>query len=588
MGADVGKATSWRSVAAVASAGALALAACSGSDDRAPDARGVEPQKGGTLTILNPTEQIQHLDPQRNYTTEEYAFAGAYLARTLTAYKLSPDPKTSNELVGDLATDTGKATDGAKTWTFTLRDGAKWEDGPDVTCTDIKYGVSRTFAQTVITDGPTYAIDLLDIPKDSQGNSTYKGPYETSKNDTAAFDKAVVCSPDGKTITFHLNRPAPDFNYTTTLTAFAGVPKAKDTGEKYDNKIISDGPYKVAEYTKGQQLVLDRNTLWSPSMDTYRPAYPDKIVMKFKVATSTIDQRMIADAGADQQAIPMGHVQPASLTTVFRQQRFANRRVDAYSPFTTYVAINVTKVPNVKHRQAILAAVDRRQIVTLNGGSFAGDIADGLIKPSLTQDYAPTGLWDGLLGKKIPVTGDPAYAKRLITESGQRMPDLTFDYAKTPTGDQQAAALQGALAKAGIKLRLNPLPVGTYYGIVMDPTKQHEMSDSGWSPDWPNASTVVPELAASAGGFNLSRSNDKAFDAKVAAAKVESDRGKQAKMWQELNRYVVQQAWVLPLLFVRDQRLAGSKVGSASGEGKRVYIWGLNGSWPYADLYVKR
>jgi hypothetical protein len=42
------------------------------------------------------------------------------------------------------------------------------------------------------------------------------------------------------------------------------------------------------------------------------------------------------------------------------------------------------------------------------------------------------------------------------------------------------------------------------------------------------------------------------------------------------------------LLFVRDQRLAGSKVGSASGPDDRLYIWGLNGSWPYADLYVKR
>jgi peptide/nickel transport system substrate-binding protein len=310
--------------------------------------------------------------------------------------------------------------------------------------------------------------------------------------------------------------------------------------------------------------------------------------MKFSVTGSTIDQRMMADAGADQQAIPMGHMEPASLTTVFNQQRFANRRVNAYTPSTSYIAINVTKVPNLKHRQAILAAVNRSQIVTVNGGSFAGDSADGLIKPNLTTDYAPTGLWDGLLGKKIPATGDPAFAKQLIAESGQPIPDLTYDYSKSPLGDQQAAALQGALQRAGIRLRLNPLPPGVFYSIVMDPTKQHELSDAGWSPDWPNASTVVPELAASGGSFNLSRSHDKAFDAKVAAAKVETDRAKQAKMWQELNRYVVQQAWVLPLLFVRDQRLAGSKVGSASGPDDRLYIWGLNGSWPYADLYVKR
>ena len=45
------------------------------------------------------------------------------------------------------------------------------------------------------TSSPTarrYAIQYLDIPKDKDGNSVYKGPYVTKGNDTAAFDKAVV------------------------------------------------------------------------------------------------------------------------------------------------------------------------------------------------------------------------------------------------------------------------------------------------------------------------------------------------------------------------------------------------------------
>jgi peptide/nickel transport system substrate-binding protein len=591
----MGKARSGLRVAAVAAAGALALAACGGGGGSTggggggggANAGANSPQKGGTLTFLTQSQQIQHLDPQRNYTGEDLAFSSAYLTRTLTAYVYTTDDKKANTIQGDLATDIGKPSDGAKTWTFTLRDGAKWEDGTDVTCNDLKYGISRTFAQTVITDGPTYAIDLLDIPKDADGNSTYKGPYETSKNDTAAFDKAVACSSDGKTITFHLSRPAPDFNYTTTLTAFAAVPKAKDTGEKYDDKIVSNGPYKVTQYTKGQQLVLDRNPNWSATTDTYRPAYPDKIVMKFGVATSTIDQRMQANAGADQQAISRDALDTASLTTVFNDPRFANRRVNAYSAYTRYIAINVTKVPNLKHRQAILAAADRKQIQTVNGGSFAGDLADGFIKPNLTTDYAPTGLWTNLLGKQIPDNGDPAYAKQLIAQSGKPMPKITYDYAKTDLGDQQAAALQSSLARAGIKVTLNPLERGAYYGIVLDKTKQHEMSASGWGPDWPNASTVVPPLTTPLGGFDLSHGADKAYLAKIEAAKIETDRAKQAKMWQDLNKYAMQQAWALPTLFERDQRLAGSKVGSKTGNGK-MYDWAPYTSWPYADMYVQK
>jgi len=215
----MGKAKTGLRFVALASVGALALAACGGSDDSGDSATGAKGgNKGGTLTILTSAEQFNHLDPQRNYTGEDLAFSSAYFARTLTAYKMSPNGDTAGELTGDLATDTGKPTEEGKTWAFTLRDGVKWEDGSDVTCADVKYGVSRTFAQTVITDGPTYAISLLDIPKDKDGNSTYKGPYETSKNDTGAFDKAVQCSADGKTITFHLAKPAGDFNYTVTLS----------------------------------------------------------------------------------------------------------------------------------------------------------------------------------------------------------------------------------------------------------------------------------------------------------------------------------------------------------------------------------
>jgi peptide/nickel transport system substrate-binding protein len=588
----MGKAKIGLRYVALASVGALALAACGGggSDNNAGsnDNGGNKGQKGGTLTILTQAEQINHLDPQRNYTGEDLALSSAYFARTLTAYKMSPDGTKSGELVGDLATDTGKASDGGKTWAFTLRDGVKWEDGSDVTCADIKYGVSRTFAQTVITDGPTYAISLLDIPKDKDGNSTYKGPYETKGNDTAAYDKAVECSSDGKTITFHLNQPAGDFNYTVTLSSFAPVPKAKDTGEKYDTSVVSNGPYKIAEYTKGQQLVFERNPNWSASTDSYRPALPDKIVVKFSIESTTIDQRMMADAGEDQTAISRDSLDTASLTTVFNDPRFEARRVNEFDPYVRYIAINTKKVPNVKQRQAILVAADRAALRTIAGGSFAGDLADGVIKPNLPADYAKSGMWDGMFGCKVPDTGNPDCAKQLIQESGQPMPQLTYQYGKTADNDKAAASLQASLAKAGIKLKLSPLPPGEYYSIVLDPTKQEALAAAGWGPDWLNASTVIPELFTPSGGFNLSRADDKAFNEKALAAKGETDRAKQGEMWKELNKEAMQQAWVLPTRFGREQRLAGSKVGSVSGDGGKVYMWAPYGSWSYGDLYVKK
>ena len=175
---------------ALVGVGALLLAACGGGDDGDSDSSGGDAQAGGTLRILSTGSKILSLDPQRNYTGEDLAFAGGYLTRTLTQFTYV-EGNDGWALQPDMATDLGTPNEDATSWQFTIRDGVTWQDGAEVTCEDVKYGVSRTFAQTVITGGPTYAISMLDIPQDKNGNSVYKGPYETKDNDTAAFDEAT-------------------------------------------------------------------------------------------------------------------------------------------------------------------------------------------------------------------------------------------------------------------------------------------------------------------------------------------------------------------------------------------------------------
>jgi peptide/nickel transport system substrate-binding protein len=586
----MGKAKIGLRSAAVVSLAAMALAACGGGSSGGAGNSGDnsnsgsnKPQKGGTLTMLSLNQEFTDLDPQRAYTGEDISMLNAWMSRSLTAYKISRDEKEQSQLVPDMATDTGTALNGGKDWEFTLRDGMKWQDGSPVTCEDLKYGVSRTFATDVIVGGPTYAIQYLDIPQDADGNSVYKGPYVTKGNNTAAYDKAVVC--EGNKITFHLNKPIGDFNYTVTL-GFGAVPKAADTGEKYTREIQSNGPYKIQEYTKGNQMVLVRNENWSPDTDPYRPAYPDKIVVKFGLDQSVIDQRIIADSGADQQAIMRESLLSSDLATVFNDPRYAGRRVQAFSPFVIYRVIDVKKVPNLKHRQAIAVALDRAQLRKIAGGTFAGDIADGVIKPNLALDYAPSGMWDGMFGKKIPDSGDPEYAKQLIQESGEPMPTVTYSYSQNPDADKGAASIKASLSKAGINVKLNPIEASAYYTTIFNPDRATELMNNGWGPDWPNASTVIPPLFTPNGGWDVGEVNDKAFNAKVNEALSETDRTKQADMWKALNKEAMQQAWVVPTLFEKDLRLGGSKVKSASGKNGALYIGGASGNWPYNDMYV--
>jgi len=575
----MGKARPGVLAAVVVAAGALTLTACGGggSSSSSTGSAGGTPTKGGKITYLEIGEQFNNVDPQRVYTGEDLAFFSGTIFRTLTAYKFSKDAKEGTSIVPDLATDTGTVSDGGKTWTFTIRDGATFETGAAITCADVKYGVSRTFATDIITNGPQYAVSMLDIPKNADGSSAYAGPYKKTGQDL--FDKAVTCSADGKTIVFHLNKPVPDFNYATTLSAFAPVPQAADTGEKYDDKPVSSGPYKISVYKKGKggQFILVRNDKWTQDSDPYRHAYPDSWEVDFGLDPAVIDQRLISGAAADQTAIST-LLTPASLPIVFNDPKFADRRTNEFDPYTRYIAVNQKKVPDLKTRQAIAVALDREALRTNAGGAFAGDYADGAIKPNIGVDYAPTGMWDGLLGKTIPATGDPEYAKTLL--AGKTL-TITFDYPNTPTNAKAAAIIVASEAKAGITVKPNPIEAGQYYGVVFDPAKAHELINAGWGADWPNASTVIPELFTPSGGFNLSQADDKAFNDASAAAKVELDRAKQASAWQALNKTASEQVFIIPTRFGRDQRLPGAKIGNA-------YLWPAYGSWPYGDMYVKQ
>ena len=556
-------------------ASVIAAACGGGSGD---GSEGGTATKGGTIHILSNGEQIAHLDPQRNYTGDDLAFAGSTMHRTLTSYKYAAGDEGSG-IVPDLATDLGTFNEDGTVWSFTLRDGITFEDGSEITCADVAYGVSRTWASDVITDGPTYASTYIDA-------GDYPGPYKATADQQAAFDKAVSC--EGKTITFNLSLPVADFNYTTTLLAFSPVPKASDTGEKYDMRPVSSGPYKIESYEVGKSLVLVRNENWSKDSDPVRNANPDSFVYEFGLDEAVMDERMIKDAGDDQFAVAAG-IQPENLPTIFEDDAFKDRRVDYYDPYVMYTNLNVKNLSCVEVRKAIYLALDRDALRKAGGGPYTGDFADGFVKPALALDYKKSTLPEGL---NEDGTANVEAAQAAMTAGEAACPEvvarakagLNFYRPATPVWDKAVAIWIDSLGKVGIKLKDEPVEASAYWPTVMNPETDYDIARGGGAPDWENASTVIPELFTTAGGFNLTRNADDPdyaeFQTKIDAAKKELDRTKQGEMWQELNQYVVDRLWALPGTFTKAQSIWGSKVGNA-------YQWGPFGAFNYGDLYVK-
>ncbi|MCX6404711.1 MAG: ABC transporter substrate-binding protein [Actinobacteria bacterium] len=580
--------------------------------------------RGGTLYVLTAGDDILHLDPQRNYTGEDMAFASAFLTRTLTQYTYNANPAKASTVIGDGATTAGTKMNGGKDWKFPIRKGMKWEDGTTVLCSEFKYGISRTFAVNDIFDGPTYAISYLDIPADadSDNGTEYPGPYDATPTQQAKYDAAVQCTgkpATGEFLTIHLNQVVADFSGATTLPEFAAVKPSADTGTTYDHHLLSNGPYKIDSYVSGDHLTLVRNTNWASATDATRPAYPDVVQYEFNITPQVVTERIMADNGADSTAVSPDGIYPTYLGDVMAAgSAYSTRKIVGFDPYVSYTAINTSHITSLAKRKAIMASWPRATLRTLSGGDYAGSFADGVIKPSMGADYKPTNIWGyntfktthhaavaavvakkvgsvykcgtvvrsagyvctaaaaaydtvvttphpGALGYVVPDNGSCSVAQAILADGGITNPgSLTYDYSDkgSPITAQASAAIKSALECAGFTVTLHGIASG-YYSKVLNPATQGDLSNAGWGPDWANASTVIPPLFQLGNSFDLSRYDNQAFQDKITAAMANTNRGTQAKQWQQLNADAMAAGLAVPKLFTTIQRLQGSDVKNA-------------------------
>ena len=106
---------------------------------------------GGTLTVLTSVAPST-LDPTQAYFTDSTAILSDLVTRSLTQFVYDPS-SDDMQLVPDMATDLGRPNEDNTEWTFTLRDGLKYEAGTDVTADDVAYAIKRSIAREELPDG---------------------------------------------------------------------------------------------------------------------------------------------------------------------------------------------------------------------------------------------------------------------------------------------------------------------------------------------------------------------------------------------------------------------------------------------------
>ncbi|GAA3831004.1 ABC transporter substrate-binding protein [Streptomyces coacervatus] len=538
------------SVGLVLAAGA---AACGPKDNDAKGSGGDStPHKGGTLTVLNagPTENF---DPARLYTSGG-GNVPSLVFRTLTT-RNRENGAAGAKVVPDLATDTGRPNKDATVWTYTLKKGLKYEDGTAITSADIKYGIERSFAPE-LSGGAPYLRDWL------VGAADYQGPYKDKKGLSA------IETPDARIIVFHLNKPEGEFPYLATQTQFTPVPKGKDTGTRYAEHPVSSGPYKVVKNeNNGEHIVLERNTYWSTATDAERKAYPDKVDVKSGLDSSVINQRLSASQGADATSVTVDtNLGPAELAKVTGDKELASRVGTGHFGYTNYIAFNPTVKPfnNVKVRQAISYAIDRSSVINAAGGSALAEAATTYLPNQKSFGYTPYDLFPA--GR----TGNAAKAKELLKEAGYPnglTVTLTHSNAKNfETSPEIATAVQDALKKAGITVKLQGLEDNDYSDTVHSVKTEPGFFLAHWGADWPSGGPFLApifdgrQIVKDGANFNTGLLNDKSVNAEIDAINKLTDLDAAAKRWGALDKKIGEQALTVPLFHPVYKRLVGKDI----------------------------
>ncbi len=504
---------------------------------------------GGTLRVVAP--EIDSLDPQRSYLPGVWNLMRLY-TRTLVTY--SSEPGRTGELVPDLATDLGTPSEDGLSWTFTLREGVRFENGRPITAQDVKYGISRSFDAQVVVGGPTYVVDLFDNPA-----NRYPGPFSAEEDDP---ELTAVETPDDRTIIFRLREPEPDLPHVLALPSSSPVPEEADTRGDYAIDPVSSGPYAITSVDAAVGIQLDRNPEWDPATDDVRTALPDRVLVRTGLSGIERDQALLAGS-ADIDISGSGAQAITSARLEGEDSEALRNRVDDVTTGGLRLLALPTDVPpfgNPACRAAVAAAVDRRPVQDALGG------AGNAVRTSR--------LWTRTLGDG-PEDADPApdldAARRHLEEC--ELPEGFATVLAVPDGRagvEIAEVVAGQLAAVGIEVEVRPLDAASFYATEVGNPDSVAANEYGIvlatsTPDFPTAGSLLAPLADGrgirlVGNTNYARLDDPDINELIDTARIAGNGEQGWDAWRAVAAAVEETAAYVPLAETRIQLIAGQRL----------------------------
>jgi peptide/nickel transport system substrate-binding protein len=382
-------------------------------------------------------------------------------------------------------------------WEFKLRDGVKFHDGTPFTARDVKYSIER----------------ILDP---SIGSAHY------SQITSIANVKAV------DDLTVQIETKVPDPLLVRRMQPVGGsgrvfiVPKAyfeANSKQDVNDKPIGTGPYKLAEWRKGQSLTLQRN-------DDYWGAKPDasKGVFTFIPENSTRVNALLQGEVDVIQRVP--------ISDVSRIESATNAHVISSPDGLVHTLLLDSRKPpfnDLDTRKAFAHALNMNNIIGNLLGKY-GRVLGVPLGPNVAQ-----------LDKAIqPYKYDRDQAKKLL---GNKAPIEISTYTSDGryVADREIyQAINAQLSTVGIKPKPQTLEWGRLISMMQN-RSGGPFYIIGWDFGEGDASKMNSFLKSNSA---LSVTEDPTYDKLADEAGAEMDDAKRRDLWKQAQKRVHDQYYV--------------------------------------------
>lgn len=521
--------------------------------------------RGGTLRLLA-SSSAGTVDPQINYEGEFWqVYANVYDG--LTAFKKVAGPD-GNTIVADLAESVPKPQDDGRTFVFKLRRGIKFSNGREVTVADAVASFRRIFRVSAPTSGSFYGVIV-------GAEKCLKTPVR------CMLEGGVIGDDAAGTITFHLTRPDPEFLDKLALPHASILPAETAAMDVGTAPIPGTGPYTIASYEPNKQMRLVRNPAFHEwSADAQPDGHPDVIQYDFG-----LEPEAEVTAVENGQADWMGNRPPLDRLGEIGRRFPKQIHIDPVFSLS-YLALNTRLPPfeNLKARQAVAYAVDRRALVNLVGGPNLASPTCQILPPGF-PGYVPYCPYTKNPGEKWSAP-DMEKALQLVKESGTIGHQVTLIVADTAMARDVGTYVQSVLRQLGYDASLKAISGNIQFSYIQNSNNKVQISSTGWNQDYPAASDFLNVLF-SCGSFhpgsdssiNISEFCDPAIDTRMQQALQTAigDPAKANQMWAEIDRAVTDQAPAVPLFNGKALDFVSARVGNFVFNNQ--YLWLFSQAW---------